>query len=73
MAKTTSRSDLRLKRYARVRNEISGTPEYPCLNVFRSSSHIHAQIIDDANGVVLVAASSADMKLAKGGDVETAT
>ena len=38
-----------------------------------TSSHIHAQIIDDVNGVTLVAASSVDMKLAKGGNVEAAT
>ena len=69
MAKTMSRNDLRKKRHARVRRKISGTPECPRLNVFRSSSHIHAQIIDDVNGVTLVAASSVDMKLANGGNV----
>ena len=73
MAKTMSRNDLRKKRHARVRRKISGTPECPRLNVFRSSSHIHAQIIDDVNGVTLVAASSVDMKLANGGNVEAAT
>ena len=72
MAKTMSRNDVRKKRHARVRNKISGTPECPRLNVFRSSSHIHAQIIDDVNGVTLVAASSVDMKLANGGNVEAA-
>ena len=72
MAKTMSRNDLRKKRHARVRRKISGTPECPRLNVFRSSSHIHAQIIDDVNGVTLVAASSVDMKLANGGNVEAA-
>lgn len=73
MAKTMSRNDVRKKRHARVRNKISGTPECPRLNVFRSSSHIHAQIIDDVNGVTLVSASSVDMKLANGGNVEAAT
>ena len=72
MAKTMSRNDLRQRRHARVRNKISGTPECPRLNVFRSSSHIHAQIIDDVNGVTLVSASSVDMKLANGGIVEAA-
>ena len=72
MAKTMSRNDVRKKRHARVRNKISGTPECPRLNVFRSSSHIHAQIIDDVNGVTLVSASSVDMKLANGGNVEAA-
>lgn len=37
--------------------------------IFRSSSHIHAQIIDDVNGVTFGAASSVDMKLANGGNV----
>ena len=50
MSKLQSRNDVRLKRHARVRAKISGTPECPRLNVFRSSSHIHAQIIDDVNG-----------------------
>lgn len=72
MAKTMSRNDVRKRRHARVRNKISGTPECPRLNVFRSSSHIHAQIIDDVNGVTLVSASSVDMKLANGGNVEAA-
>ena len=40
MAKTMSRNDLRQSRHARVRTKISGTPECPRLNVFRSSSHI---------------------------------
>ena len=52
--------------------KISGTPECPRLNVFRSNTHIHAQIIDDVNGKTLVAASSVDMKLANGGNVEAA-
>ena len=72
MAKTMSRNDLRQRRHARVRNKISGTPECPRLNVFRSSSHIHAQIIDDVNGVTLVSASSVEMKLANGGNIEAA-
>lgn len=72
MAKTMSRNDLRQRRHARVRNKVSGTPECPRLNVFRSSSHIHAQIIDDVNGVTLVSASSVDMKLENGGNVEAA-
>lgn len=73
MAKTMSRNDVRKKRHARVRNKVSGTPECPRLNVFRSSSHIHAQIIDDVNGVTLVSASSVEMKLANGGNIEAAT
>ena len=43
----------RLKRHKRVRAKISGTPERPRLNVFRSATNIYAQIIDDVNGVTL--------------------
>ncbi len=50
----------RLKRHKRVRAKISGTASRPRLNVFRSSKHIYAQIIDDVNGVTLVAASTMD-------------
>ena len=50
----------RLKRHKRVRGKISGTPERPRLNVFRSNTNIYAQIIDDVNGVTLVSASSLD-------------
>ena len=72
MLKKVSRNDERLRRHARVRTKISGTPECPRLNVFRSNSHIHAQIIDDVNGVTLASASSVEMKLANGGNVEAA-
>ena len=50
----------RLKRHIRVRGKISGTPERPRLNVFRSNANIYAQIIDDVNGVTLAAASTLD-------------
>ena len=72
MAKNESRNVIRLRRHARVRNKISGTPERPRLNVFRSNSHIHAQIIDDTKGVTLVSASSVDMKLENGSNIEAA-
>ena len=71
MIKKVSRNDVRLKRHARVRNKISGTPECPRLNVFRSNSHIHTQIIDDVNGVTLAAASSVDMKLENGSNIRS--
>lgn len=72
MLKKVSRNDERLRRHLRVRTKISGTPECPRLNVFRSNSHIHAQIIDDVNGTTLVSASSVEMKLTNGGNVEAA-
>ena len=50
----------RLKRHARVRAKISGTPECPRLDVFRCAKHIYAQIIDDVSSTTLCAASSMD-------------
>ena len=46
-----------IRRY-RIRNRVTGTVGRPRLSVFRSASHIYAQIVDDTRGVTLVAASS---------------
>ena len=51
------------RRKQRVRKRVVGTAERPRLNVFRSSSHIYAQIIDDLKGETLAAASSLDKSL----------
>ena len=58
MIKRPDTNAQRKKRHRRVRGKISGTPERPRLNVFRSEKHIYAQIIDDTNGVTLCSASS---------------
>ena len=58
MVKRTDSNAQRLKRHARVRGKISGTPERPRLAVYRSNANISAQIIDDVNGVTLVAANT---------------
>ena len=50
----------RLHRHKRVRGKISGTAARPRLNVFRSTNHIYAQLIDDVKGVTLAASSSLD-------------
>ena len=50
----------RLRRHRRVRGKISGTAACPRLDVFRSSKHIYAQLIDDVAGVTLASASSMD-------------
>ena len=63
MVTRPDRNANRLKRHVRVRAKISGTPECPRLNVFRSAKHIYAQIIDDVNGVTLCAASSMDKEI----------
>lgn len=56
---------VRKKRSLRVRGKISGTPERPRLNVYRSLSHIYAQIIDDVNGHTLASASTISKDVAK--------
>lgn len=48
----------RLKRQSRVRKKIRGTTDRPRLNVFKSSRHIYAQLIDDSTGTTLVSAST---------------
>ena len=63
MVKKFDRNKARQKRHLRVRNKIAGTADCPRLNVFRSSKHIYAQIIDDNAGVTLVSASSMEKAL----------
>ena len=58
MVRQINKNAMRLKRHVRVRGKISGTPECPRLNVFRSNANIYAQIIDDVNGVTLVSANT---------------
>ena len=73
MVNKADKNKARLKRHRRVRSKISGTPECPRLNVFRSSKNIYAQIIDDVNGVTLVAASTLDKEFeGNGGNKEAA-
>ena len=75
MIKKVDRNEVRKARHARVRAKVSGTPEVPRLNVFRSNQNIFAQIIDDTKGTTLVSASSIvkDLKLANGSNIEAAT
>ena len=58
MVSKVNKNAMRLKRHIRVRGKISGTPECPRLNVFRSNANIYAQLIDDVNGITLVAANT---------------
>ena len=73
MIKKPSSNISRVIRHKRVRNKISGTPECPRLCVFRSLSHIYAQVIDDVSGKTLVSASTLDADLkGYGGNKEAA-
>ncbi len=55
----------RKRRHVRVRAKVSGSPQRPRLNVFRSSAHMYAQVIDDLAGRTLVAASDLDEDVKK--------
>jgi len=57
------RNEIRVIRHARVRKKISGTPDMPRLSVYRSLTHIYAQVIDDTKGITLVSASTVDPNL----------
>ena len=73
MVKIIDKNKSRIRRHKRVRSKITGTAECPRLNVFRSSQHIYAQVIDDVKGVTLAAASSTEKGFEGfGGNVEAA-
>jgi large subunit ribosomal protein L18 len=50
----------RARRHDRVRASVTGSPDRPRLNIFRSLMHIYAQVIDDSTGHTLVSASTID-------------
>ena len=58
-----NREQARRRRHARVRKKIHGTKTSPRLNVFRSTNHIYAQVIDDGSGETMVQASTRDAAL----------
>ena len=60
MITKTSKDQTRQKVHTRIRKTILGTAERPRLNVYRSVNHIYAQVIDDAQGVTLVSATSVE-------------
>lgn len=57
------RRKARARRRAHIRKTVNGTPERPRLSVFRSLTHIYAQIIDDSVSCTLAAASTVDQGL----------
>ncbi|MGN1212904.1 MAG: 50S ribosomal protein L18 [Christensenellales bacterium] len=63
MIKKTNKNDVRTKRHERIRNKISGTSLRPRLSVYRSTSEIYAQLIDDEKGVTLVSSSTLDKEV----------
>lgn len=69
-----SRADIRRGVHSRIRKKVRGSAERPRLAVFRSLSHIYAQLIDDDSGKTLATASTAEKTLAgkTGGNIEAA-
>ena len=63
MTQLASRGAARQKRHDRIRLHLAGTDSRPRLAVFRSLNHIYAQVIDDASGRTLAAASTVDKEL----------
>lgn len=63
MLKKINRNEKRKKRHMRARQKLTGTPERPRLNVYRSLDHIYAQVIDDTVGNTIVSASTLDKEL----------
>ena len=63
MAKRISRDHIRRRIHVRVRKKIRGSGDRPRLNVFRSASHIYAQVIDDDQGRTLASASTVDKEI----------
>jgi large subunit ribosomal protein L18 len=61
--KIKTKDDRRVRIHLRQRKRISGTKERPRLSVFRSVTHIYAQIIDDMSGQTLASASSVEPTL----------
>ncbi len=63
MVSKINKNELRKAKHNRIRNTLSGTSERPRLNVYRSTSNIYAQIIDDTTGKTLASSSSLDKGL----------
>ncbi len=58
MISKINKNEKRVKRHVRLRHDLAGTAKRPRLNVYRTLSHIYAQIIDDDKGVTLVSCNT---------------
>ena len=71
MTQVASRGAARRKRHQRIRLHLAGTQDRPRLAVFRSLNHIYAQVIDDASGKTLAAASTVEKDLRESTSTKT--
>src|SRR6185295_17556405 len=72
MIQSVNKNEIRGRIHKRIRSKLRGTAVRPRLAVFRSLSHIYAQVIDDSEGRTLVAASSSETSLLEGAPVASA-
>ncbi len=76
MLKIASKDKVRRRVHVRLRKRVHGVEKRPRLNVYRSTNHIYAQVVDDPSGRTLVSASTRDKEVRKvlksGGNVEAA-
>ncbi len=76
MSSIAQKKNAHMKRKTRVRKKIHGAPECPRLNVFKSTKHIYAQLIDDSIGITLASASTVMKDVREGleytGNIEAA-
>lgn len=72
MINKKSRKKQTVVRHTRIRRNLAGTAERPRLAVYRSGRHTYAQVIDDVSGKTLAAASSLELKLGNGANVDAA-
>lgn len=73
MAKTSKKTVLRERRKLRGRKKIEGSTQRPRLSIFRSDSHVYAQVIDDSQGVTLASVSSFEKGSHKRANIEVCT
>lgn len=64
MNKNIAKKLKRVRRHRKIRGRLSGTPDKPRLVIFRSITHIYAQIIDDTTGITITSASSCEKGIA---------
>ena len=79
MSAQSKKNKARQRRKYSIRKKVSGTAQRPRMTIYRSASHIYAQLIDDVNRVTLVSASSMSpdvrelLENAKGGNIAAAS